>query len=95
MAVELGPPGDLRIEELTSILATIIRQPAEKVEDWLIIVKLACDKCGREYCADGPLATLSSRMGTAEDGTTRHQPAFELHLAASFIQSLAEYWDES
>lgn len=80
---------------MASILATIIRQPADKIEDWLIIVKLPCDKCGREYCSDGPLATLSSRMGTGEDGTVHHQPAFELHLAGSFVQSLAEYWADS
>lgn len=82
----------LRLDEIKAIIGTMIDQPAEQVEDWLIIAKLPCGNCGREYCADGQLITLGSRTGSTENGTLWRKPAFELHLLAKLIDNLSEEW---
>lgn len=93
MPIEIGPRSNLKLEELTSIIATIIDRPAKEVEDWVILVKLPCGRCGRQYCSDGPLLTLDSRTGVTDDGVTYCQPAFQLHMLAKLAESLAEQWD--
>lgn len=92
MPIEIGPTSDLRLEELRSVLATIIGRPAEDIEDWLIIVKLPCGNCGHPYCGDGPIATMHSRAGVDDNGNHCDQPPFILHLTSMLTASLAEQW---
>lgn len=92
MPTEVGPT-KLTQDELRSVIATMIDQSVEQIEDWMIIIKMPCENCGRQYCADGPLVTLGSRVGADASGNFYRHKAFELHLASMLIDSLADEWD--
>lgn len=85
-----GKASDLTLDETRSVIASILGESA--IEDWLIIAKKPCIRCGRAFCGDGDLVTASSRGAQNPDGSIYHEPAFELHLIAKFADSLAEQW---
>lgn len=85
---------DLNAPEMKSILATIFRIPAERIEDWLIIVKEPCKDCDRPYCDNGSMGRISSRGGSDAQGNGMNSDAFDLHIMAKLINYIASDLDD-